>query len=284
MYAWNVKNEHVLERHLSWLRRVTQRQATIGHRRDNIRRLGASLPVPLIDATPEHLDTWQANLTVSASSVHTYTSHARAFYHWLRTVERYRDDDPTEALPRPRLGRRLPRPIPEKDLKLAFRCAKGDLVVWLALAGWCGLRAGEIARLRGDDVREEDGRMYLHVDGKGGKERVVPVPDELKPMMRAATRRGRLFIRPMGGPATPQYVTVTVSRFMRGIGLPYTLHQLRHRFGTELYRISKDIRLTQEVMGHSDPRTTSGYVAIATVGTAKALNRLGRSLPLKKAS
>lgn len=277
-YAGSMNNDDLLARHMSWLRRVTDRQETLNHRRDNLRRVARALPVELIEATADHLDTWQASLTVAVSSVHTYTNHVVAFYRWCQESG-HRDDNPAEYLPRPRLPYRLPRPIPERDLRLAFKCATGDMVVWLALAGWCGLRAGEIARLRGEDVISEGGTMLLHVDGKGGKERIVPVPKEVEPLIRRVHKRGRLFLRPSGSPATPDYVSHVASEFLHGIGLPYTLHQLRHRFGTELYRVCKDIRQVQEVMGHASPSTTAGYVAVVGSRTAKSVNRLGRSLP-----
>lgn len=265
---------------MSWLRRVTDSADTLKHRRDNIRRLSEALPVGLIDATAEHLDDWQVALTVSPSAVQTYTCHVRAFYRWCVTND-LRQDDPSGRLPVPKLPRRLPRPIPERDLRLAFRCATGDMLVWLALAGWCGLRAGEIARLRSDSIIDEHDGMLLRVAGKGGKERIVPASEEVASLVRGVRsgRRGPLFLRPSGSPATPNHVTVTSSDFLHGLGLPYTLHTLRHRFGTELYRLCRDIRQVQEVMGHADPATTAGYVAIAASKTTKSVNRLGRSLP-----
>lgn len=264
--------------HLDWLRRVTESADTLKHRCDVLRRVDRSLPVPLHEATAEQLDQWQAGLRISRSAVATYTSHVRGFFTWLQDSGR-RDDNPAAKLPQPRIQQRLPRPIPERHLKLAFRVATGDMTVWLALAGWCGLRAGEIARLRSDDVLDEDDGMLLHVHGKGGRERVVPVPADVAPLVRRARRPGVLFRRPRGGPATSGYISQTAGTFLRGVGLPYTLHQLRHRFGTEFYRISKDIRQTQELMGHSTPATTSLYVAVVQRAAQKPLNRLGKSLP-----
>lgn len=273
-------NEQIITAHLQWLRRTTDRAATHKHRRDNLWRLARTLPVALIRATVQHLDNWQAELAarVKPTTVQTYTAHVRAFYQWAQQ-HHYRDDNPADELPMPRIGKRLPRPIPEKDLRLAMRCATGDMLVWLALAGWCGLRAGEIARLDGNSVLDEPEAMLLHVDGKGGKERTVPVPADLAPMLRGVRKRGRLFLRASGNPVTPNDVSHYSAEFLRSIGLPYVLHQLRHRFGTEFYKISKDIRQTQDLMGHSSPATTSGYVAVAQQAAVKPVNRLGRSLP-----
>lgn len=268
--------------HLEWLRRKTSSKDTLKHRHDNLRRLAERLkPVDLLDATAADLDKWQSSLTVSRSAVMTYTSHTRGFYRWLKDTGR-REDDPSEGLPIPKLPRRLPRPIPERDLTLAFKCADHTMTVWLALAGWCGLRAGEISRLRSDSFIDDSNGMLIRIEGKGGKERMVPVPEEVAALLRQVIVRGPLFRTPTGKKATPSYVSATASEFFRQLGLPYVLHQCRHRFGTEHYRLCKDIRLTQELMGHASPATTAGYIAVSQARTTKSMQRLGKTLPKPK--
>jgi integrase/recombinase XerC len=271
-------DELVIEEHLRWLRRITDSHATLRDRRDNLRRLSRNLPVALLDATESDLDRWQSDLGVGKSSLLTYTTHVRAFYAWAHDRGK-RDDNPAVALPLPKIPDRKPRPIPEDALKTAFRCADAEMMVWLALAGWVGCRAGEIAKLEDTSVIDEPDGMLLRIDGKGGKERIVPVPSVMVPMIRGVLRKGRLFRTPTGLLANGQYVTRVSSAFFAGIGLPYTLHQLRHRFGTQHYRLCKDIRQTQELMGHSSPSTTAKYVALAHRGGARSMDRLGKSLP-----
>lgn len=278
-------DESVIEEHLSWLRRITDRRATLVSRRNMLRRLSRNLPVPLLEATESDLDRWQTSLTEDSrpdplcnSSVQTYTSHVRAFYAWAHERGK-RDDNPALALPLPKIPERKPRPIPENDLKVAFRCADAEMMLWLALAGWMGCRSGEIARLADTSIIDERDGMLLRIDGKGGKERIVPVPKVMEPMIRGALRKGRLFRTPTGLAANGQYVTKISSAFFASIGLPYTLHQLRHRFGTQHYKICRDIRATQELMGHSSPTTTAKYVALAQRSGSRSMDRLGKSLP-----
>lgn len=268
----------LIAEHLNWLRLMTDREETLRHRRDNLRRLERRLPVPLEVATAADLETWQASLTISRSGIATYTSHARAFYRWMQKTGR-REDNPAENLVLPRLPRRLPRPIPERHLALAFRCARGEMVVWLALAGWCGLRAGEITRLQDTSVIDDEDGMFLRVDGKGGKERIIPVARELEPLIRGAIRPGHLFRTSRGRPWPPQQLSHEASLYLKSLGLPYVLHQLRHRFGTEHYRLCKDIRQTQEVMGHASPATTALYTLVSRKATVKTIQRLGKTLP-----
>jgi len=271
-------DELVIEEHLGWLRRITDSRATLRDRRDNLRRLSRNLPVPLLQATESDLDHWQSNLDVSRSSRLTYTTHVRAFYAWAHERGK-REDNPALALPLPKIPERQPHPIPEDALKTAFRCASPEMALWLSLAGWCGLRAGEIARLEHDSVIDEKDGMLLRVDGKGGKERIVPVPKVIEPMIRGALRRGRLFRTPTGLNAHGQYVTRVSSAFFASLGMPYTLHWCRHRFGTQHYKLTRDIRQTQELMGHSSPSTTAKYIALAQRGGSRSMDRLGKTLP-----
>jgi integrase len=56
-----------------------------------------------------------------------------------------------------------------------------------------------------------------------------------------------------------------IREFLGNLGIDATAHQLRHWFGTNIYAASRDIRLTQELMGHASPITTAGYVAWAVL-------------------
>lgn len=271
-------DDELIEEHLRYLKRTGARKETIKHRRDNLRRLSRALRIPLLEATSKDLDRWQDGLTVSLSSVQTYTGHVRAFYRWAHDTHR-RDDNPALELPMPSIGRRLPRPIPEAHLKLAFNCADLEMQVWLGLSGWCGLRCFEIAGLSDNSLIDDETGMLLRFEGKGGKERIVPVPADLQPLIRAVAKRGRWFRTPTGLPATGQYVSATASAFFKSIGLAYTLHWCRHRFGTEHYKLCRDIRATQELLGHASPATTALYVQVAQRGMNKTMDRLGKSLP-----
>lgn len=279
----HTKNAKAITKHIDWLRRTGARPTTVTQRRDNIRRLAAKLNVPLLDATYDDLDTWQSRLRVSISSIHTYTCHVRAFYRWAFEIGLL-DTNPSDSLPIPKVAERRPRPMPEKDTRTALKAAVGHMRVWLALAGWCGLRAGEIARIRREDLATDpeggDGAM-LHVDGKGGKHRAVPVPPRVYTMLKEyLTVTGPIFRRATTGlPVTPNEVTKRCSKFLRGLGLTHTLHTLRHRFATKLAQSTRDLRLVQELLGHGSLATTQGYLDWTMRRGAKAVKTLSQSLP-----
>jgi integrase/recombinase XerC len=71
-------------------------------------------------------------------------------------------------------------------------------------------------------------------------------------------------------PLHPGRVSGLINDYLHSLGIPDTAHSLRHSFGTEFYRASKDIRLTQELMGHASPITTAIYAA-ADMDSAAAL-------------
>jgi len=58
------------------------------------------------------------------------------------------------------------------------------------------------------------------------------------------------------------------------LGIEHSAHHLRHRFGTQLYAKTHDLRLVQDLMGHADPKTTAGYVSVAADAGAKAVELL----------
>lgn len=138
------------------------------------------------------------------------------------------------------------------------------MAVILTLAAYAGLRAAEIAQLCWGDIDESNG-LLLVVDGKGGKQRTVPLHDMiLKALAQLGQqRRGPVLIRRDGkaGHWTHCGVSKYANTHLHGLGFPDTLHSLRHRYATALYFASRDLRLVQDLMGHASPATTAGYTA-----------------------
>src|ERR1700733_4471028 len=106
-----------IEDHLYWLRLRGLSPNTIRTRRSVLTTLSHSIPVPILEATPEHLLTWRCEMTeVVPSTISGYLSHARQFYAWA-VARRLVADDPTLDLPAPQKPVRLPRPIAWDDLQ-----------------------------------------------------------------------------------------------------------------------------------------------------------------------
>lgn len=268
-----------LEAHLEYLRLRGLSQDTMYQRARALIRFREHLGVNLFTATPDDLAAWRASLAPGEDWIHSQVSHVRQFYAWGVRVGRC-SINPAEDLPLPKLPRRLPRPISEEKLLLALDCAPPRIRPWLVLAGWCGLRAKEIALLRRQSVLEQHRPPVIVIARdatKGRRERIMPMSDfvvaELLPVLPPS---GWVFRRLDGrpGPNTPGVVSRLCNLHLHECGIPDTLHQLRHRFLTEAYQATRDIRLVQELAGHASPTTTAGYAAYAQADAVAAVQAI----------
>ncbi len=274
-----IANQKVIRDHLDHLRLLNHRPATSQARRQVLTQLATYLGGPLLSASREDLERWQTQLAVGVSSRQTYTNHVRSFYVWAHFYDLI-DSDPSSRLIRTRIPKRLPRPIPEVELALAIRCADDRMRAWLVLAAYAGLRAGEIARLRREQVQDHETPTLITIlDGKGGKDRIVPVGRRVAEALRPHLQtRGPLWRTRFNNPFIPNQVTQMVSAHFASLGLPYTAHNCRHRFGTRLYQLSGDLRMTGDLMGHSSPVTTAMYTAWAPKVAVMAIEQLDEFL------
>jgi integrase/recombinase XerC len=199
------------------------------------------------------------------------------FYEWA-LAEDLTGTDPTARIVRPKQRRVLPRPIADDDLELAIRTAPPQMRAMLTLAALAGLRVQEIAGLDRDDVIEAKSLIRVR-HGKGDKERIVPLHPTVLEALRCLPlpRTGAIFVRPRGGRFSGNRLSVVISAYLREHGINATAHQLRHWFATEVYAQGHDIRVVQELLGHSDPATTAAYVAYSHVDAAAAVRSLSIS-------
>ena len=252
------------------------RPGTIARRTQLLIRLAERLdPIPITDATAGDLDGWLEACSLSPASRNTYIAHLRAFYQWA-IESGLVSSDPTKKLVKARLPRRLPRPAATSDFERAVESADPMVRAWLLLAGLAGLRCHEIARLRRQDVNDRDNPPVLFVaDGKGGHQREVPIHPDLLAALRPFFRKGWLFTNRDGNRYHSGTVSAYIARHFRRCGMDASAHQLRHWFGTNVYRSSgKDLRATQELLGHSDPKTTTIYTLVDVDSKAPAIDQL----------
>jgi site-specific recombinase XerD len=167
----------------------------------------------------------------------------------------------------------------------------------LSLAYGCGLRAGEVARLRACDIDSE--QMIIRVvQAKGRKDRNVMLPIEMLDLLRRwwkarPTRRDAgvapeqrwLFPgRVQGQPMTTRHFGRLFQQAAKAAGLrkAVSLHTLRHSFATHLLEDGKDVRLIQALLGHSKLDTTARYTRVATGMIAKIESPLSRLKPARR--
>lgn len=272
------ESEQAVRAHIRHLELLGRSKLTVYHRRRALIRLAGSLAVALLDATAADLYEWRSSLTASDATIAGYVSHVREFYDFC--VHRgFLPASPAAGIPVPPSPRREPRPISEKDLLRAVTNADGRVRIWLVLAGWCGLRAKEIALLRAESVRLRDERPSVRVTWdatKGRRERVIPlsafVVSELEAAGLPAT--GLVFPRFDGQPLRPWVVSKACNTYLHDHGIADTLHSLRHRFATQAYHVEHDLRTVQELLGHAHIQTTAGYAAVDREAFARTVNAL----------
>ena len=214
---------------------------------------------------------WLAALPWKRETRRSYRSALRGLFGWAHGSGRL-PTDPAAGLPTVRQPRPVPHPAPEDVVLRAYRSASPRVVLMLELAAVAGLRRGEIAAVRTDDVfRAADG-PWLVVRGKGGKDRVVPIPECVAARVAAAPP-GWLFANRAGGHVSAGWVGTVCSDVLAG---GFTLHSLRHRFATMAYRGSRDLRAVQELLGHASPVTTQRYTLVTASELRAAADAAGR--------
>src|SRR5215813_6252865 len=272
--------EQAVKRHLKHLALQGMSPYTIRRREQALLRLAKSLPVPLLEATPDQLYEWRAGMTNGNGTIACYLSHVKMFYRWAAD-EGLIPANPVTAVPVPRLPKRYPRPIPEADLMhaLALASPQSPIRLMLVLGGWCGMRAGEVAGLRVENLRMHDTPPVVIISAetaKGQRERIV----ELAPFVLAEIALARLplsghvFTDAHGQPFEPWFVSRMTNEHLRGSGTKSTFHCLRHRFASLLYQGTLDLRLVSELMGHASQSTTANYAAFSRTGAAAAVASL----------
>lgn len=233
---------------------------------------------PLIDATTDELRDWLDAHKLVARSRYSYISHLASFWRWALIEERA-TRNPTLRLTRPKMRRSLPRPVSRDDfLYLLDQAPTKQLRAMIALAGYAGLRCIEIAQLDAGDIMESLDPPVLVVEkGKGDKPRVQPMPVPLIDALHSLgfTAHGAVFRGEDGAQLTAGRVSHLLRSHMHNCGVIASGHQLRHAYGTEVYRrSSNDIRMTQDLLGHASPATTAGYAAWAQDKAAAVVDTL----------
>lgn len=241
-----------------WLRAGGSPETTIDLRSYHLRRVGEGVTSGPWSVTGDELLTWLAGQRWAPNTRRAYRASLRAFYRWALDKGLVRES-PAAAIPAVKVPRGRPKPTPEAGLKWAVRTTSDKrLVLALLLGSRCGMRRGELARARREDLERDLEGWSLRVVGKGGHVRVIPLDDEVAGMIQAC-EPGWLFPSTHGGHLTPAHLGKKVAGL-----LPegYATHSLRHRAATVAYRATgRDLRQVQEFLGHAKPETTAIYVA-----------------------
>jgi integrase/recombinase XerD len=187
----------------------------------------------------------------------TYFAHLRSLYGFLVKIGAV-DVDPTADMKRPPRPRPRPRPLTATEAAHALETATGDVEAYLLLGLFAGLRAHEIAKVRGEDITETS----ITVVGKGGQQATLPTHPLLWEVAQRYPRSGWWFPSPRDPvrPIVSQTVTTRVGMHFRQLGITGSSHRARHSYGTQLARRGAHLRVVQELMRHASLATTAAYI------------------------
>lgn len=222
------------------------------------------LPCPLDRVTPEMVEEWVGSFRTPATR-HAYLSDLSAFYAWA-VKRRLCKASPVAMVDGVRVPKSLPRPVDPTVIRAVIATAPDhQLRLMLALAAYAGLRRAEIAALDRGDVSLDGARPHLVVrNGKGGKDRVVPLHPDLARMLAHARRSG-----PVVG-ASMATVGRRVTAHLRACGLDASTHKLRASFATELARVTNgNVLAVADLLGHESVETSMRYVRLVEAADGK---------------
>lgn len=209
----------------------------------------------------------------SSTSVMRKIASLRGFFKWLCANE-ICDKNPTLTLEQPKIPRKLPKVLSVREIEALLKeeLTKVEKLVEELLYG-CGLRVSELVNLKTNSI--DMSANYLRCSGKGSKERLVPIGGKAKAALqdyliqrdfvikKYLLDTKNLLISDNGRCLTRQDVYNFIHAQGAKIHKNISPHTFRHSFATHLLENGADLRVVQELLGHSDVSTTQLYTHIS---------------------
>ena len=197
----------------------------------------------------------------------------RGFFKWASSVGII-EKNPASTLEQPKVPQRLPKVVTIKEIEEMLHNNLTPLQhVIMELLYSCGLRVSELVNLKVNDI--DLSSKYVRCFGKGSKERIIPIGETAKQIVKEYLPKRdllikkynlntkRLLILENGRLITRQDVYTFIHAQGKLIHKNISPHTLRHSFATHLLENGADLRIVQELLGHSDVSTTQLYTHIS---------------------
>jgi site-specific recombinase XerD len=229
-------------------------------------------------------------------TINCHLDSIRGFYNYLVEEEDLRIDNPVKRNYNLRLPRPLPRYLKDEEVPRLFTHIKTyrDRAIFMLMLR-CGLRLEEVANLtlRAIDLRRA--QLFIY-DGKGGKDRIVYLSGDafealfeyLKKRPSSRVRKAFLVEKGTykGKPLSMRGIQKRMEHYARKAGLKVSCHQLRHTMATQLLNADADLVIIQDLLGHSQIRTTQRYCKVSNLKVQrdyhKAIGKVMSRHDLKK--
>ncbi|MEM7151337.1 MAG: tyrosine-type recombinase/integrase [Myxococcota bacterium] len=245
------------------------------------------------DITLDRLQTYFIAKRASGWSAHTYSNQYRALDAFLKWCVR-RDlasANPLEAIPRPKLEKKLPKRISAQDAQIvldyafygpatfSFKRYRNRAI--LAVMLYAGLRLSETVNLETRDIDLAHRTLFVRC-GKGAKDRLIPIGGTLAAYLesylqeRNRLERSCVSLFTMTRADIPFSATGLkrmIAQISRATGIRFSAHRLRHTFATMMLEGGCDLFSLKEMMGHSRVETTLGYLSATTQHLAAQITK-----------
>lgn len=237
--------------------------------------------IDILDVNLENLENFTAclrDIGICPRSQARILSGIRSFYHFL-LLEEYIQQDPTELLESPQIGKHLPDVLSVHDIDnlinaidRSTREGQRNCAILETLYS-CGLRVSELCNLKISDLYFDEG--FIKVEGKGNKQRLVPISSKaIKEIKNYFMLRDEgliktgyedfVFISKFGKNISRIMVFHVIKELANNIGLKKSIspHTFRHSFATHLLEGGANLRAIQCMLGHESIGTTEIYTHI----------------------
>lgn len=219
---------------------------------------------------------WVSELGLAATTQARILSGIRAFYKY-QLMEDLIDEDPTELLEGPKIGRKLPDTLDYAEIEMLFDAVdrsspEGERNrAMLEVLYACGLRVSELINLQISNIFPDEG--VIRVTGKGDKERLIPLGTSALKHLDIYIQQVRVLIQPKPAAVDTVFLSkrgtglsrvmifTIIKRLAKNCGIKKNIspHTFRHSFATHLVEGGADLRAVQQMLGHESITTTEIY-------------------------
>jgi site-specific recombinase XerD len=219
-------------------------------------------------------------------SLHRKICSLKSFYKFLKK-EAFISINPAENIESPKIPKSLPQTISTDEALTLLNAPTNlrDRTVLYLLYG-TGMRVSELSDLNIENLDLKN-RLIRIIEGKGNKDRLIPLPDLIIPIIEEYLHSRRddidssaLILNRSGKRLTSRSIQRLVKKYKEKVNLQekkVTPHTLRHAFATHLLANSVDIRVIQELLGHASLSTTQLYTHVSLAHLRKSYD-LGHPL------
>jgi site-specific recombinase XerD len=244
------------------------------------------LDVPVEQVTPKKLLAYIDHLLdkrLSPKTINCYLDSIRGFFNYLDQEEHIKITNPVKRGYTLRLSKPLPRYLKDEQIQELFDGIKSprDRAMFMLMLR-CGLRVDEVANLSLGALDVKRCQLFV-LNGKGSKDRVVYISKDANDALmkylkvRPSSKARKVFLVEKGTykgkPISVRGIQKRIEHYSKQIGMHVSCHQLRHTMATQLLNADADLVTIQDLLGHSQIKTTQRYCKVSNLKIQRAYHR-----------